>query len=237
MASTKFLQLLVSVLCVALASVQAVAESSEETIELSEAETLLWMTDQLRTIERPMEMRYLFERTGTLGDGFTDTVRFIVDAVHQDGMKSAQLEFFTGERNVNIDPVASTNINPVLKIYLQGDVYEMNRLTDPEGKSKERWRYFQRRIKFALAQTATVEDAVVTFDGSEYAAKKIHFAPYINDPKRRLFERFANKTYTVVVADALPGYVYSIETIIPGESTDVFPLVKERLQLIEIEAL
>ena len=49
-----------------------------------------------------------------------------------------------------------TTVNPILKVYLQGGVYEMNRLTDPNGAARERWRYFQRRIKYALAESATV---------------------------------------------------------------------------------
>ncbi len=235
--AANFVRLLASIVCLLVVSFQTVAEPAEEVVQLSDAETLVWMTDQLRSIDHPMEIRYRFERTGTFGDGFSDSVRFIVDAVHDDGMKSAQLEFLTGDRAFDIDPVASTNVNPVLKIYLQGDVYEMNRLTDPEGKSKERWRYFQRRIKFALAETASVEDVVITFEGEDYAAKKIQFAPYVNDPKRKLFKRFADKTYTIIVAEALPGYVYSIGTVISGEPTDVFPLIKEHLQLIEIKAL
>lgn len=214
---------------------QTIAEPQDVSTPLSQAETLLWMTDQLRAIERPVEIRYRFDRTGTLDAGFTDTVQFIVDAVKDDGMKSAQLKFFTGERAIDVAPVESTDVNPVIKIYLQGDVYEMNRLTDPEGNSKERWRYFQRRIKYALAESAIVESIVVAFGGKEFAGQRVQFSPYINDPKRGLFEKFANKRYVIVVSNDLPGYLYSIETVVPGDTPDALPIIKERLQLVEIE--
>ncbi|HCU90494.1 MAG TPA: hypothetical protein DGR97_11145 [Gammaproteobacteria bacterium] len=212
-------------------------EGSAGSHELSKAETLLWMTDQLNAVDNPVEIRYEFNRTGTFDSGFTDTVRFIVHAVKANGMKSARLEFFTGERSVEVAPVDDTTINPVLKIYLQGDVYEMNRLTDPEGKSRERWRYFQRRIKLALAEIATVEDVVVTFDDVNYSAKKIEFSPYLNDPKRRLFEQFSSKTYTIIISKDLPGYIYSIESVVPGPRSNALPLIKDQLKLIEINSL
>ena len=232
--ATKFINLLASSLGLALLAGQVIAEPQPAAPELSQAETLLWMTDQLQTIERPVEIRYRFDRTGTMDTGFTDTVTFIVDAVKNDGMKSAQLQFFTGERTFDVDPVASTNVNPVLKIYLQGDVYEMNRLTDPEGQSRERWRYFQRRIKYALAESAVVEDVVVAFGGEQHSAKKIRFNPYVNDPKRKLYEQFAKKSYSIVVSDDLAGYLYSIETVVLGDIQGAPPLIKERLQLIDI---
>ncbi len=212
-------------------------EGAADSHELSKAETLLWMTDQLSAVDKPVEIRYEFNRTGTFDSGFSDTVRFIVHTVKVNGMKSARLEFFTGERSVDVAPVENTTINPVLKVYLQGDVYEMNRLTDPEGKSRERWRYFQRRIKLALAKIATVEDVVVTFDDMDYSAKKIEFSPYLNDPKRRLFERFSSKAYTIIISKDLPGYIYSIESVVPGERSNALPLIKDRLKLIEINSL
>ena len=220
--------------CFILLYVPLSTNAQEDTVEFSRAETLLWLTDQLKTIERPMEFTYEFERSGTFEPGFKDTVRFVVENVKDDGMKTASLEFFTGERTFDVPSAESTNVNPVLKIYLQGDVYEMNRLTDTDGKSKERWRYFQRRIKFSLAESAVVKEVKVSFGGKEYAAKEVSFSPYTNDPKRSLFEQFADKTYTVVVSDELPGYLYSIKTVVPGNRHDSRSLIEEVLQLAKV---
>jgi hypothetical protein len=107
-------------------SLAAVAQETE----FSQAETLLWMTDQLKMIERPVQLNYSFERTGTFEPGFTDKVTFTIRSVKDDGTKAASVDFFSGERRFEVPPVESTSVNPILKIYLQGDVYEMNRLTD-----------------------------------------------------------------------------------------------------------
>ena len=220
--------------CVLLVLSLASAGAEESSRGLSQAETLLWMTDQLKTIDRPLELTYRFDRTGSFERGFTDTVKFVVNKVMDDGMKSASLAFLTGERRIAVPPVTNTNVNPVLKVYLQGDVYEMNRLTDTNATARERWRYFQRRIKFALADTAKVADVVVSFNGQEYAAQEVSFSPYVNDPNRQSFAKFADKSYTIVVSEELPGYLYRIETIVPGASPEEPPLIKEVLQLVGV---
>ena len=213
------------------------AQDSAETTEFSEAETRMWMTDQLRSITDPVEIRYQFEKSGSLEPGFTDDVIFTVNKVNDDGTKAAAVRFFSGERNFPVSPVARATVNPILKIYLQGDVYEMNRLTDPDGQAKERWRYFQRRIKFALAQGATVVPTEFEFDGRKFDGIEITFQPYVNDPRRNLFEEYADKSYRVVLSDDLPGYIFRIETSIPGADKDADALVRETLTLQSITPL
>ena len=216
------------------AAEDAAGAAASAEASFSEAERLLWMTDQLRAVREPSVIGYEFKRTGTYEQGFEDTVEFTVTRVKPGGLKDGMLRFFSGERNFPVPPAEDTDINPVLKIYFQGDVYEMNRLTDPDGKSRERWRYFQRRIKLALAEAAKVEPVTVEFEGKSYVAKAVSFAPFANDPKRSEFEKFAGKSYKVVVADSLPGYLYSVETEIPGPP-GAPPLIREHLQLASVK--
>lgn len=208
--------------------------AAPDEVKFSEAETILWLGDQLATVTEPTVLTYSFEKSGSFEKGFTDSIVFRVTKLHPDGMKAAAIEFFTGERRFPIAPEDKTDVNPVLKIYFQGDVYEMNRLTDPDGKARERWRYFQRRIKFALVESATVQPIQIEFDGRKYQGKHIQFSPFVNDPKRAEFERFADKVYSVIVSDELPGYLYKLETSVPGEGVGAPPLIHEVLQLKSI---
>ena len=209
---------------------------AEGEASFSEAERLLWMTDQLRAVREPSVLGYQFKRSGTYEQGFEDTVEFTVTRVKPGGLKDGMVRFFSGERNFPVPPAEDTDVNPVLKIYFQGDVYEMNRLTDPDGQSRERWRYFQRRIKFALAEAAKVEPVTVEFEGKRHAGKAVSFAPFVNDPKRSEFEKFAGKAYRIVVSDTLPGYLYSVETEVPGPPGGP-PLIREYLQLAAVKPL
>ena len=203
--------------------------------EFSEAEIRLWMTDHLKSIDRAMEIAYSFEKSGTLEPGFKDSITLTINAVNDDGSKAASVEFFEGERRLPIPDVAHATENPVLEAYLFGDVREMNRLTDQDGRAGERWRYFQRRIRLAAANAAVVEPFEFEFEDQTWNGHRIEFKPYVNDPKRNLFEKFAEKTYTVIACDDLPGYFYRIETQVPGEGgADNTPIVREVVQLVSI---
>lgn len=201
-------------------------------VELSEAESVLWLTDQLANVTKPSRLEYSFERSGTMGDGFSDSIQLDVTRIKEDGLRSARVNFFTGERHQYVPPNERTNGNPVLAIFLQGDVYEMNRLT--EGN----WRYFHGRIKRAFAENAQVSDVQVNFGGVPAAAKKVLIAPYADDPRRPQFEKYADKTYEFVVSDQVPGYLYSIRTLIPGQDpVNGQPLVEEQLTLVNVVGL
>ena len=213
-----------------------VPPAAAEAQPFSAAENLLWFGDQLAKVTTPLVLEYRFEKQGTLEEGFQDDVRFIIQKVKPDGMKSAALEFFSGERRFPIPPEDSTNTNPVLKVYLQGDIYEMNRLTDPDGKARERWRYFQRRIKFAFAEAAKTEAVKFEFAGKTYAGKKVTITPYVDDPRRAAFEKFADKVYSFVVSEELPGFLYEIRATVPG-SAGAPPLIDETLRLAAIKPL
>lgn len=209
--------------------------AADEPVKFSAAETLLWMTDQLRSIHRPMRIKYRFRKTGSYEQGFEDSVDFRIREVKADGTKAAALDFFSGERRYPVPPAESTTVNPVLGVFFQGDVYEMNRLTDDKHQARERWRYFQRRIKLAFAEAARVAPVSIEFQGRKFQGKEILIQPYAADPHRDLFRQFADKTYRVTVADELPGYVYRIQTVVPGATPDAPPLIQETLELVGAE--
>ena len=235
MAISQMFTLVIGVSLLSNAPAQGNQADSKNELQFSEAETRLWLTDQLQSITSSIELTYSFEKSGSLESGFSDRVQFAINKINDDGTKVASLQFLTGERNFPVPAVERTTVNPILKVYLQGDVYEMNRLTDPNGVAKERWRYFQRRIKFALAESATVRNITFEFGGRNWQGHEVRFQPYVNDPKRELFARLANKSYSIVVSDELPGYLYRIETIVPEDGGAGQPLLREVLQLLTID--
>ncbi len=201
-----------------------------EDFQYADAETKLWLDEHLKNIDRPVRLYYEFIKSGTYEEGFTDAVYLDIIKINDDGTKNASLDFFTADRKQVVSPDNVTNItgNPVLGIYMQGDIYEMNRLT--EGH----WRYFQKRIKIALREDATIEPVNFEFNGEQYQGEKISFSPYMKDPHRSDFEKFAGKHYEFILSEQIPGKLFQIKTIIPneGESTTE-PLILETLTLIE----
>ena len=199
--------------------------------EFAAAEQKLWLDNHLQNINSPGRLYYDFVRRGTFGEGFSDSVYLDILELNDDGSKNADLEFFTAERRqaVRNDNLTGVTGNPVLTIYMQGDVYEMNRLTDGS------WRYFQRRIKSAFAEDATIEPVTFEFDGQQVNGEKISITPYVNDPRRRQFAALAPKLYEFTLSDQVPGKLYRIKTVIPGASPDQEPLIEEILTLQSAE--
>ena len=205
-------------------------EANPENFHYTDAETKLWLDDHLKNIDRPVKLYYEFVKSGSYEEGFTDSVYLDIVKVNEDGTKNALLDFFTADRKQAVNPDNVTNIrgNPVLGIYMQGDIYEMNRLT--EGH----WRYFQKMIKIALRDNAIVEPVIFKFNGAQYQGEKISFSPFAKDPHRSDFERFADKHYEIVLSEQIPGELFQIKTVIPNKDSKVTePLISETLTLVE----
>lgn len=201
-----------------------------EGFSFSDAEDKLWLSDHLSNIDRPVRLYYEFVKSGSYEEGFTDAVYLDIIKVNDDGTKNAILDFFTAARKQTINPDNVTNIrgNPILAIFMQGDVLEMNRLT--EGH----WRHFQKMIKIALRESAQVEPVGIDFNGKKISAEKITFSPFLNDPHRRDFEQFAHKTYEFILSDDIPGMLYQIKTVIQNPAgAGNGPLIEEVLTLME----
>ncbi len=201
--------------------------------KFSEAETRLWLADHLQNIHKPTRLKYDFVRSGTYEVGFTDVVLVDVKKLNDDGSKNADMQFFTGERAQPFPPDTVTEIrgNPVLGVYMRGDVYDMNRITDGS------WRYFQRRIKLALSEAATVEPVEIDFAGKKVKAQRIVITPFVKDPHGAQFQQFIGKRYEFTLSNEVPGTLYEIRSIVPGASAADAPLLEERLTLSQVGAV
>ena len=199
--------------------------------EFSNAENKLWMDKHLLNIEQPARLHYEFEKTGSYEEGFIDDVYLDIVKVNEDGTRDAVLDFFSGEQKQMIAPsnVEKITGNPVIGIYLQGDVYEMSRLT--EGG----WKYFHRQIKLAMADSNTSEQVVVELDGKQYDSEKIVLYPYENIKKKSRLKEFSDKSYEFIISDEIPGKLYQIKTVINDAENPDVPLVEEVLTLKSVE--
>ena len=205
-------------------------EEIPEGFKFSTAENRFWFTDHLKNIQKPMRLYYEFVKSGTYEEGFSDAVYLDIIKINDDGTKNAMLDFFSADRKQAVNPDNVTNItgNPILGIFMQGDVYEMNRLT--EGS----WRHFQKMIKIALREVASIEKVNFDYNGKNLEGEKISFSPYLNDPHRNDFEKFSGKKYEFIFSDDIPGDLYQIKTTIPDiKDEGNGPLIEEVLTLVE----
>jgi len=199
--------------------------------EFSNAENKLWLDKHLLNIEQPVRLHYEFEKTGSYEEGFVDDVYLDIVKINDNGTRVAALEFFTEERKQDVSSSNVMNItgNPVIGVYLQGDVHEMSRYT--EGG----WKYFHRQIKLAIADNNDIEHVTIVLQGKQYESEKIVLYPYENIKNKNRLKEFSDKRYEFILSDEIPGKLYQIRTvIIDAENPDV-PLVEEVLTLTGIE--
>ena len=199
--------------------------------EFSNAENKLWMDKHLLNIEQPARLHYEFVKTGSYEDGFIDDVYLDIVKINEDGSREAALQFFTEERKQKVSPsnVEKIKGNPVIGIFMQGDVYEMSRFTDGG------WKYFHRQIKLAIADNNTSEPVTIVLDGKEYQGEKIVIHPFERIPKKSRLREFSDKRYEFILSDEIPGKLYQIWTVINDAENPSVPLVEEKLTLVNVE--
>ena len=190
----------------------------------SAAEKRVFLDDQLGNLGKSAILEYTFRKSGTLEDGFDDSVVLEVRAGDQDRGRVVTAAFLTGARNIALPEIGNATGNPVVMYFLERDVRQMERLTS--GKQN----FFRRRIRLALADTAQVRPVSIRLEDREIAASEVTIQPYLNDPVRERFAKFEKKVYTFVVSDQVPGGVYQLRTTVQAaDAQEVAPLVEELL--------
>lgn len=191
----------------------------------SAAERLVFDERQLRNVKPPLTLRYRYVRSGDAPA--EDDARIELRAKHGGGCCIAEGHFLSGERALALPTLEEASANPVILYFLEYDVREMQRLTRGQHA------HFRRRIRLALADEAEVKDVSVQHAGRALPAREVRVRPYLADPSRNRFERYAGKEYVFVLADGVPGGVYQMRTRVPGAAEGAAPLVEESLTLVE----
>jgi len=205
-------------------------QSAEQPI--SQAETLLFMTNHLNGTKLPAHFDYSFRKDGTLEQTFNDTVQVDVKAAGKDGRNLATTHFLSGDRKIDYPPVENAEGNPVILWFLDRDIKEMERLTG--GKSP----YFRKRIRLALVDKADVRPVKFVWGGKEISGTEIKITPYVDDPNKAKFGKVStNKYYVFMLSDQVPGGVYQIRAVVPDDAAaNGKPLLEEVLTFSQAAA-
>ncbi|CAB3682875.1 hypothetical protein [Paraburkholderia rhynchosiae] len=182
--------------------------------DISKAEQLIFTTDHLHGIAQQTELDYALLSSDPPAHG-TDIVKVLV--VSPDNAKGdAQVSDHSGAVPL---PNGGLQCNPVIIYFLERDIAEMERLTGGQR------RYFQQRLRLALAANPKIETVTSQIDGKPVKAQQIVVQPYLGDPNAERFAQYIGKRYTFLIADTVPGEVALIRTDVPGANNDfVHPL-------------
>lgn len=213
---------LAALLALSLAAAVVPAARAADPSQFSQAEKLVFVDHQLANVKAPATLRYRFARTGTLETPFEDDVRLDVKAAGTPCC-TVRGEFLSGERQVKLPDMENAQANPVILFFLERDIREMERLT--KGKSG----YFRKRIRMGMVDAAQVKPVKLSFEGREIDAQEVTLSPYLDDPLRARYEKYAAKRYTFVLAPTVPGGVYQVRAALPGALPSDAPALEEVL--------
>lgn len=200
----------------------------------SEINNELFDKSHLKNINEPAKLTYNYEKTSYVEGAREDTVIMNVSNIRNTGRRDTDFEFFTGEFNRPYLPRDDQRGNGVFVFFLEFDVHEMNRVTGGD------WRYFQRKIRWSMAEGAKKEEVEVTYQGEKVKAWQYTIQPYLNDPKSERYQLYASKYYIFTLSEQIPGEIYQIRTIVPdGKSWKPgdAALVDESLTFEDYEAM
>jgi hypothetical protein len=176
--------------------------------EIKPAERLLFMDTHLKGVQPQTELDYAVDRSGPPAKE-KDTVRVLVLSPG-----NAKGDASVTDHGGKVDVPGGLPCNPVILYFLERDIAEMEQLTGGQR------RYFQRRVRLALAAGPAITPVVRDAQGKKVPAKQIVIQPYLDDPNASRFPDYVGKRYTFVMSDAVPGQVLLIRTDVPGSNND-----------------
>lgn len=192
--------------------------------DISPAEQALFVAKHFGKLRPPATLSYRFVKGGSIEPGFDDKVSIKLEAQADGHCCAVAAEFLSGSRRLALPEIESAQGNPAILYFLERDIREMERLT--KGKAN----YFRKRIRMALAESATVAELSVPYRGAQVKAQQISIAPYLGDPLRARFEQLAAKRYVFTLSTAVPGGVLSLRTQVDG-APGTPPLLSEEMRL------
>lgn len=212
------------------AGLAAAAPAAQED-EPQTAQALLFDKGYLLRLGAPSRLVYSFKQSTAdaelFGQGFEDEVTMRLSASAQgNGQKDVTLDMFTGERQRTLGPLSQVSGNPIIMMFLERDVLQMNRHIGGQPV------YFRNVIRLAFREKARVEPASFVWDGLEVRGAKITIQPFLGDPHGERMQLFKSKTYEFIVSEAVPGGVYAMHATLADTRIDATaPAVDMRLTL------
>jgi len=179
----------------------------------SEVNNALFDKAHLKNINEESILHYTYKKNHFTDGTREDTIDMVVTNLRNTGRKDTHFEFFTAENKRPYQDRDNQQGNGVFVFSLEFDVHEMERLTGGD------WRYFQRKIRWALAKGAKKIPVEFKHDDEMVKGFKYVIQPFINDPKNDRYSLYANKYYIFTMSEDIPGEFYQMRTIVPDGKT------------------
>ena len=201
--------------------------SSSASSAPSEAERLVFLHEHLGPTRQPRVLRYVYVDETAGKPRVSDKATVTLSADARGHCCNAHADYLSGALAVNLPEIPDARANPVLLYFLEGEVRLLQRTTAGQAA------HFRRRIRQALADTATVKDTTIRWGTRTLPARTVHLAPFVDDPFRARFQEQATTEYSFVFSDAVPGGIYQASAVVPGPAAGAAPMSRRTLTIEE----
>ncbi len=103
-----------------------------------------------------------------------------------------------------------------------------------EQRTGGSWRYFQKRMKIALADAAAVEPVTLSVAGHRVEGTRVRITPFVGGRYRKRFANLADKYYVFTLSEAVPGGIYRLRSVVPADDPSGPPRIEEVLTFEEL---
>ena len=175
----------------------------------SEVNNALFDSPHMQNIKVPGSLNYQYIKSAISEQTKEDTVTVNITNISDTGRTDQAYDFFSGENKRPYQDRSKLLGNGIFMLFLEWDVHELERQT------RGSWRYFQRRIRWAMAAGAAKKEVLIPYQGKELKGTEYIIQPYADDEKSARYGAHANKYYTFTLSNGIPGTIYEIRTIVP----------------------
>jgi hypothetical protein len=200
---------------------QSTQDGSAELRPLSAAQIALFDTPHLANVSQPETLRYAYRRVGPAA--FTDIIAIQIKKINRDGTKELAFDYLSGPHHVLFPELDHFRGNPLLMLALERDVAVMN---EALGISKA---FLRNRIRQAFLDSATVSNTSITFEDKVTPARTVTVTPFAQEQRLERIPSLQAKTYTFVLADAVPGGIDEIRIETPEDPALHAPALSEQI--------
>jgi hypothetical protein len=186
----------------------ATAAPAADPSEFTEAERQLFVRPHLAEVTTPTRLHYHYQRTGTLQPEASDHATLTLEG--QGGTRTAVVEYLSGDRKLELPTIDYVEQNPIILHFLEREVRQMKELTGGAVN------FYRNRMRKALAGEPKVRETEIDFEGRKVKGVEIRIDPYVDDPARPRFEKFADRYYVMVLSPEIPGEVYQLRAELPA---------------------
>ena len=199
----------------------AVDPETADTRPLSPAQLALFETPHLRNVAGPETLDYGYVQDSPAG--FTDRIAVHVRQVNADGTKDLSFDYLTGAHQVWFPELDHFRGNPLLMLVLERDTQQMK---EAVGLSAA---YFRNKVRASFVDAASVSSTTFTLAGAATPATAITVHPFASDQRLERIPSLQAKSYTFVLADAVPGTLAEIRIDIPADAAMAVPAFSQRV--------